>query len=96
VGNGGALKQKQVRAVIVEVGYPFFGGRRQHQIVLRPDTPGEEPSVQLTLPLGDFTYDYSITWQLEGGQRLTTKGRDSSGIVFVDEIPGWKPGTGEK
>jgi hypothetical protein len=95
VGNAGALKQQQVRAVIVEVGYPFFGGRRQHQIVLRPDKPGEEPAVQLTLPLGDFTYDYSITWQLEGGQRLVSKGRDSSGVVFVDELPAG-PGTEER
>jgi hypothetical protein len=87
VGNTGALKDQQVRAVVIEVGYSFFGGRRQHQIVLRPDKPGDEPSVQLTLPLGDFGYDYSITWQLEGGQRLVTKGRDSSGVVFVDELP---------
>lgn len=95
VGSAGALKARQVRAVIVEVAYPFFGGRRQHQFVLRPDKPGEEPSVQLTLPQGDFTYDYSITWQLEGGQRLTTKGRDASGVVFVDELPAG-PGTKEE
>ncbi len=95
VGNAAALKQKQVRAVVVEVGYAFFGGRRQHQIVLRPDKPGDEPSVQLTLPLGDFSYDYSITWQLEGGQRLVSKGRDSSGVVFVDELPGG-PGSEER
>ena len=35
-------------------------------------------------------YDYAITWQLEGSRRLTSQGRDSSGVVFVDELPASK------
>ena len=56
-------------------------------MVLRPEDPAEPPPVQITLPLNQFEYGYVITWQLEGGRRLVSKGRDTSGIVFVDELP---------
>ena len=87
IGNAAALKDKKVRSVAVEVEYPFFGGVRRQQVVLRPEDPAEPPAVQITLPLNQFEYGYVITWQLEGGRRLTTKGRDSSGVVLVDELP---------
>jgi hypothetical protein len=87
LGRVDALKQKQVRAVVVEIAYEFFGQRRQHQLVIRADKPAEDHALQLTVPLGNFRYDYNITWQLEGGQRLTSTGRDSSGVVIVDELP---------
>jgi hypothetical protein len=88
VGDSAALQHKNVRAVVVEVEYAFFGERRRHQLVLRPDQPAQEQSVQVTLPSADFRYDYRITWQLDGGRRLTSTGRDSSGVLFVDELPG--------
>jgi hypothetical protein len=77
-----------VRAVVVEVSYPFFGERRTQTVLVRPDQEaGEEPRLEITLPLGQQEYGYAITWQLDGGRRLTAKGMDSSGIVFVDEVP---------
>jgi hypothetical protein len=88
VGDRAALKQRGVRAVVVEVSYPFFGERRTQTVLVRPDQEAsEEPRLEITLPLGQQEYGYAITWQLDGGRRLTTKGMDSSGIVFVDEVP---------
>lgn len=88
VGDMDALKKQQVRAVIVDVIYPFFGERRRQSVVVRPDQPGEEPRIEITLPLGQQQYDYVITWQLEGNRRQTTKGQDATGVVFIDELPG--------
>lgn len=87
VGSAAALKEKKVRSVAVELEYPFFGASRRQQVVLRPEDNAEPPPVQITLPLNQFEYGYVITWQLEGGRRLVSKGRDTSGIVFVDELP---------
>jgi hypothetical protein len=86
-GNLAALKDKKVRSVAVEVEYPFFGAARRQQVVLRPEDAAEPAPVQITLPLNQFEYGYVITWQLEGGRRVSAKGRDTSGIVFVDELP---------
>jgi hypothetical protein len=86
-GSGAALRERKVRSVAVEVEYPFFGAPRRQQVVLRPEDDAEPAPIQITLPLNQFEYGYVITWQLEGGRRLTTRGRDSSGVVFVDELP---------
>ena len=88
VGSMDTLKKQQVRAVIVDVEYPFFGDRRRQSIVVRPDQPGEEPRIEITLPVGQRQYSFAVTWQLEGNRRLTTKGQDATGVVFIDELPG--------
>jgi hypothetical protein len=88
VGSMESLKKRQVRAVVVDVEYPFFAERRRQTVVIRPDQPGEEPRIEITLPLGQQQYGYAITWQLEGNRRLTSKGQDTTGIVLIDELPG--------
>ena len=88
VGNMDALKKQQVRAVVVDVDYPFFGERRHQTLIVRPDQPGDEPKIEITLPLGEQRYGYSITWQLEGNRRQTTRGDDATGVIFIDELPG--------
>lgn len=94
VGDRAALKQRGVRAVVVEVSYPFFGERRTQTVIVRPDqesgsdaATNAEPRIEITLPLGQQEYGYVITWQLEGNRRLTAKGTDTGGIVFIDEVP---------
>lgn len=87
VGDGATLKSKGVRAVIVQLDYPFFGERRRPQMVVRPEEPIEEKQVEITLPLGQPNYDYLVTWQMEGNKRLTDKRTDASGLIFVDELP---------
>jgi hypothetical protein len=91
VGNAESLRKQQVRAVVVEIEYPFFGERRKQSVIVRPDLAvkeGDEPRLEITLPLGQDTYNYTITWQLEGNRRLTAKGQDATGVVFIDELPG--------
>jgi hypothetical protein len=87
VGNRDTLRGRQVRAVVVDVDYLFFGERRRQSLVVRPDQNGDEPRLEITLPIGQQEYGWSVTWQLEGSRRLTAKGQDSAGIVFIDEIP---------
>lgn len=87
VGDQGDLLRKGVRAVVVQVEYPFFSEKRRHQLIVRPDKPAEEPQVQITLPLGQFDYDYTITWQMTNDRRMAAHRRDSTGLVFIDELP---------
>jgi hypothetical protein len=87
VGARESLQKQGVRAVVVQVEYGFFGERRRHQIVVRPDQASAEPTVEATLPLGEPQYDYVVTWQLDGSRRLTSQGHDATGLVFVDELP---------
>jgi hypothetical protein len=96
VGNLRTLAASGVRAVVVQIEYPFFDGRRRRQVVIKTDEPESEHEVEITLPLNEFGYDYTITWQLEGNRRLTSRGKDSSGLVFIDELPqqGASPGGG--
>ncbi len=87
MGSAAALQAKGVRAVIVQIDYPFFATRRRQQLVARPDQPIDAQAVEITLPLNQFEYDYTITWQLEGNRKLTRSGKDASGLVFIDELP---------
>lgn len=86
-GSAGALQSRKVRSVSVLIEYPFFGERRRQQVVFRPEDAAEPAAVAITLPLNQFEYEYAITWQLDGGRRLSTRGRDASGTLFVDELP---------
>ena len=88
IGDREVLKKRQVRAVVVDVEYPFFGDRRRQSVVVRLDATGEDPRIDITLPLGQQEYDFVITWQLEGNRRLSSRGKDRSGLVFIDEVPG--------
>jgi hypothetical protein len=94
-GNYDTLKSKGVRAVIVQLEYSFFGERRRSQpIVIRPDRVVEEPKVEITLPQNHFDTDYTITWQFNDGRSVTTRGRDVSGLIFIDEISENRPSSG--
>ena len=86
-GDPAVLRSRGVRAVVVEIEYPFFSERRRPQLVLRPEESLDQKHVEITLPLGQPAYDVTLTWQFAGGERLTAKRRESSGLVFVDEIP---------
>lgn len=86
-GDTETLRARGVRAVVVEVDYPFFNERRRPQIVVRPGESLDQKHAEITLPLGQPGYDVTLTWQLAGGERLTAKRRESSGLVFIDELP---------
>ncbi len=87
VGDSATLLKRDVRAVIVEISYPFFGSSRRQQRVVRLDKPLEEEVIELTLPRDEIKYDYRITWHLAGRDNLTTSGTDGSGLVWIDNLP---------
>lgn len=86
-GDPEFLRTHGVRAVVVQIEHPFFNEMRRPQLVVRPDEAFEEKHVVITLPIGQPTYDVTLTWQMSGGGRRTAKTRESSGLVFVDELP---------
>lgn len=86
VGDTKTLEDSGVRAVVVQIEYPFFDRTRKAQLVVRPGDAIEEKQLEITLPQGVFEYSYTITWRREAGP-LTVSGKDSGGVLFVDEIP---------
>jgi hypothetical protein len=87
LGSGDKLKEHGVRAAVVQIEYPFFGQVRKHQLIAKPDQTVEEQKVEIILPQNEFQYNYTVTWHLDGGGQRVARGHDSSGLVFVDEIP---------
>lgn len=88
VNTGLDLSALGVRAVVVNLDYPFFGTLRREQMVVRGDQPGMENAVEITLPRDVFDYDYRITWIMADGNRPQLEKRDSSGLIFLDPPPG--------
>ncbi|HEV8631506.1 MAG TPA: hypothetical protein VGV61_14410, partial [Thermoanaerobaculia bacterium] len=86
-GEPAKLVAQGVRAVVVQIEYPFFGAVRRQQLVVKGGEAFDEKELEITLPRDQFEYDYAITWQLAAGERRVRKGRDGSGLIFVDEIP---------
>ena len=87
VGDVAVLASQSVRAVTVRLSHPFFGETRSEQVVIRSNQPFEGEVVEITLPLGQFAYDYALTWIRADGSRVTSEGQDETGLIFVDEWP---------
>jgi hypothetical protein len=90
-GDPDRLAELGVRVVVVRIEYPFFDGPRRQQLVVRAGQPIDDKTVEITLPRNEFDYHYAITWQLDGNRRLTSSGADSTGVIFVDELPTGDP-----
>jgi hypothetical protein len=90
-GDGARLKALGVRLVVVTLEFPFFGERRRRQLVLRPTDGPLDATVDVTLPQGQPDCDFTVVWSLAGGKSLTTRGRDASGWIFVDDLPAQSP-----
>ncbi len=89
-GETDPLIDAGVRAVITEVVSDFFGERQRERRIIRPGSPGEALAIDpisLTLPSGDFSYDWTITWAMDDGTRRARSGHDDLGFLFVDELP---------
>jgi len=86
IGDAGLLEKEGVRAAIVRLSYPFFGETRSSRIIWKPGEIIEEKSVELTLPIDKDSYTYNITLVKSDGSRTEKEGRDSSGLIFIDEF----------
>jgi hypothetical protein len=76
-----------VRAVAVRIDYPFFGMLRHEQRTIRPADLKADQRFEVTLPNDVQDVDYSITWFLADGKSKSTKGKDDSGVIFIDDLP---------
>ncbi|MCH9648254.1 MAG: hypothetical protein K0U98_08445 [Deltaproteobacteria bacterium] len=87
-GDGAALEAQRVRAVSLRLDTPFFGERRQSQLLFRPEEGSLDREIEVVLPRGEFGYRYSLTWIFEDGHRRERSGTDDSGVILLDEMPG--------
>jgi len=86
-GDSGKLTSAGVRAAAIKIDYPFFGVERHEQRTLRPSDSKLEQRFELTLPNDVQDVDYSITWFLADGKTKSARGKDGSGVIFIDELP---------
>ncbi|MGQ0738320.1 MAG: hypothetical protein ACT4OJ_04605 [Bacteroidota bacterium] len=82
-----SLNTKNVRATIVKVEYPFFDGIKRIDATLMTGQEISGKKVDITLPLGQYSYKYSIRWQLKNGSVKTANGESEMGILFLDAVP---------
>jgi hypothetical protein len=86
-GDPARLAARAVRALVVDIRYPFFGETRRAQLLWRPGESLDDKALDITLPRDVFAVQAAITWILEDGRRLTRETSENPGIVFVDELP---------
>lgn len=90
IGETEGFDEQEIRAVVVQVKYPFFGQQKTKQKVIKAGDALDDATFEITLPNGEFGYDYKITWIFSGRERHIEEGRDDTGILFIDEIPATK------
>jgi hypothetical protein len=86
-GNAQVLINNKVRAVVIQVEYPFFNETRKIQVSVRPGDDFSTKNFEITLPLQKPEYSYKITWMMSDGKSKEMSGKDNSGIIFIDNIP---------
>ena len=86
-GDMEAMTDQGVRAVIVQINYDFFDETRRERISLRAGQIASDKEFSITLPAEQYEVDYSLTWIKSGGERITGKGKDDIGMIFIDEMP---------
>lgn len=86
IGDNEVLKENNIRSVIVELSYSFFGEIRKSRLVIMANEPVSDKFFEITQPLNDYAYDYSVKWIKQDGQQTSKNYTDSSGIIFIDNL----------
>ncbi len=86
-GDADALKTAKVRAITVQLDYPFFNDTRKPMLTLKPTDPMGEKKFDITLPTNIYEYNYEINWIMNDGSTKTATGKNKSGYLFIDNIP---------
>ncbi len=86
IGDETVLKENNIRSVIVELSYNFFGENRKSKLVIMTNEPITDKSFEITQPLNEYDYSYSIKWIKQDGQQISKNFTDSSGIIFIDNL----------
>ena len=86
-GDADLLKSTNVRAIVIQVSYPFFGEIRRMETSVRPEENFQGKQFDLTLPLNQFSYNYTLKWRFKNGTEKTFSGTNDSELLFIDSIP---------
>ncbi|WP_255077920.1 hypothetical protein [Lacihabitans sp. CCS-44] len=86
-GDAKAINAKNIRAISVQIEYPFFGQKKQQRVTLKTSESLIDKKFEITLPNNVEEVDYSITWFGNDGSQKNVKGKDKYGLIFLDEMP---------
>jgi hypothetical protein len=86
-GDADVLKAAKVRAVTVQLDYPFFNDSRKPMLTLKPSEPMGEKKFDITLPINVYEYNYDINWIMSDGSTKSATGKNKSGFLFIDNLP---------
>lgn len=86
IGDDAVLREKNIRSVIVDLSYNFFGETRKSKLVIMTSEPVSNKSFEITQPQNEFNYTYTIRWIRNDGQQISKSFSDNSGIIFIDNL----------
>lgn len=86
-GNMSEIQGKDIRAISVQISYPFFDQVKQQRITLKPTDDISQKNFEVTLPNNTENVNYKITWIRKNGTKIEREGVDTIGLIFVDELP---------
>lgn len=86
-GNLKEISNRGIRTVFVQIEYPFFGIRKKQDLTVRPADNINDKKFEITFPNDVEEVDYSITWYGANGQKTVFRGKDKTGVIFIDELP---------
>ncbi|MCI4670721.1 MAG: hypothetical protein MRZ79_21480 [Bacteroidia bacterium] len=86
-GDLESLKAKDVRAIVLNIEYPFFDERKKKRVTIRPGDELGDKGIEITLPNEVDEVSYSLLWIQKDGKRVEKKGTDKYGLIFIDEMP---------
>jgi hypothetical protein len=85
IADRALLGEENIRALVVQVDYPFFGDRKRETFRLRADAqPGGVDGIELTIPRDAGEYHWVMTWYRQDGTRLSTEGTGDDAILLAD------------
>lgn len=86
-GDMEAMKNQNIRAISVQIEYPFFDQVKNDRLTIRPSDDLKDKSFEITLPNTSEEVQYTITWLRKDAPSLSKTGTDNFGLIFIDEIP---------
>lgn len=87
VGNLSQLKSQNLRALATKISYDFFGNKKSERLTIYPNDDLATKYFEITLPKGQESIDYEISWFFKDKPTLKKEGKDTYGLLFIDEIP---------
>jgi len=87
IGDPAVLRARRISHAVVRVSYPFFGAERAEQVTCRVTDAAIDTGLDVTLPLNTFATRVTVSWYAPGAAPLVSSREDSSGIVFLDDLP---------